>query len=106
MRSLLEAVDQNGGARIRESSLRDMGLEAARVRRYFLREFGMTFQAYCRARRLGQAFVSIRDGAPSTTLSSTPASIRTAASAPPSRACSANLPAKIENARLHPLSLD
>ena len=39
-----------------------MGLEAARVRRYFLREFGMTFQAYCRARRLGQAFVSIRDG--------------------------------------------
>ncbi len=41
-----------------------MGLEAARVRRYFLREFGMTFQAYCRARRLGQAFVSIRDGNP------------------------------------------
>jgi AraC family transcriptional regulator, regulatory protein of adaptative response / methylated-DNA-[protein]-cysteine methyltransferase len=63
VRSLLETVDQNGGARIRESSLRDMGLEAARVRRYFLREFGMTFQAYCRARRLGQAFVSIRDGA-------------------------------------------
>jgi AraC family transcriptional regulator of adaptative response/methylated-DNA-[protein]-cysteine methyltransferase len=64
VRSLLETVDQNGGARIRESSLREMGLEAARVRRYFLREFGMTFQAYCRARRLGQAFVSIRDGAP------------------------------------------
>jgi AraC family transcriptional regulator of adaptative response/methylated-DNA-[protein]-cysteine methyltransferase len=64
VRGLLEAVDQNGGARIRESSLREMGLEAARVRRYFLREFGMTFQAYCRARRLGQAFVSIRDGAP------------------------------------------
>ncbi|MDP8990675.1 MAG: methylated-DNA--[protein]-cysteine S-methyltransferase [Acidobacteriota bacterium] len=62
VRSLLAAVDQSGGARIRESSLRDMGLEAARVRRYFLREFGMTFQAYCRARRLGQAFVSIRDG--------------------------------------------
>jgi AraC family transcriptional regulator, regulatory protein of adaptative response / methylated-DNA-[protein]-cysteine methyltransferase len=62
VRNLLAAVDQNGGARIRESSLRDMGLEAARVRRYFLREFGMTFQAYCRARRLGQAFVSIRDG--------------------------------------------
>ena len=62
VRTLLATVDEKGGARIRESSLRDMGLEAARVRRYFLREFGMTFQAYCRARRLGQAFVSIRDG--------------------------------------------
>jgi AraC family transcriptional regulator of adaptative response/methylated-DNA-[protein]-cysteine methyltransferase len=62
VRSLLAAVDENGRARIREASLRDMGLEAARVRRYFLREFGMTFQAYCRARRLGQAFVSIREG--------------------------------------------
>src|SRR5665213_264626 len=64
VRSLLETVDQNGGARIRESSLRDMGLDAARVRRYFLREFGMTFQAYYRARRLGQAFENIRNGAP------------------------------------------
>jgi AraC family transcriptional regulator of adaptative response/methylated-DNA-[protein]-cysteine methyltransferase len=64
VRSLLGTVDQNGGARIRESGLREMGLEAARVRRYFLREYGMTFQAYCRARRLGQAFVSIRSGAP------------------------------------------
>ncbi len=64
VRSLLGTVDQSGGARIRESGLREMGLEAARVRRYFLREYGMTFQAYCRARRLGQAFVSIRGGAP------------------------------------------
>jgi AraC family transcriptional regulator, regulatory protein of adaptative response / methylated-DNA-[protein]-cysteine methyltransferase len=64
VRSLLGIVDQNGGARIPESGLREMGLEAARVRRYFLREYGMTFQAYCRARRLGQAFERIRNGAP------------------------------------------
>src|ERR1019366_10321507 len=64
VRSLLEAVDQNDGARISESGLREMGLEAARVRRYFLREFGMTFQAYCRARRLGQAFERIGNGGP------------------------------------------
>src|SRR5580692_8908840 len=63
VRGLLRKVDENGGARIKEADLREMGLEAARVRRFFLREFGMTFQAYCRARRLGQAFVSIRDGA-------------------------------------------
>ena len=64
VRSLLGTVDENGAARIRESGLREMGLEAARVRRYFLREYGMTFQAYCRARRLGRAFERIRNGAP------------------------------------------
>ena len=62
VRELLRAVDEKGGARIKESELRTMGLEAARVRRFFLKEYGMTFQAYCRARRLGQAFVAIRDG--------------------------------------------
>jgi AraC family transcriptional regulator of adaptative response/methylated-DNA-[protein]-cysteine methyltransferase len=60
---LLAEVEQRGGERIREASLREMGLEPARVRRYFLREYGMTFQAYCRARRLGQAFEHIRKGA-------------------------------------------
>lgn len=60
---LLSAVDQSAGARITESALRDMGLEASKVRRYFQREYGMTFQAYCRARRLGQAFERIRGGA-------------------------------------------
>ena len=62
VRGLLRTVDERGGARIKESELREMGLEVARVRRFFLREYGMTFQAYCRARRLGQAFVSIRQG--------------------------------------------
>ena len=64
VRSLLETVDRNGGVRIKEAQLQELGLDAGRVRRHFLREFGMTFQAYCRARRLGQAFERIRDGAP------------------------------------------
>jgi AraC family transcriptional regulator of adaptative response/methylated-DNA-[protein]-cysteine methyltransferase len=62
VRGLLHEVDENGAARITASGLRERGLEAARVRRYFLREYGMTFQAYCRARRLSQAFESIRKG--------------------------------------------
>jgi len=60
---LLAAVEQRGGERITEVSLSAMGLEASKVRRYFQREYGMTFQAYCRARRLGQAFEHIRNGA-------------------------------------------
>jgi AraC family transcriptional regulator of adaptative response/methylated-DNA-[protein]-cysteine methyltransferase len=39
-----------------------MGLDPGRVRRQFLHDYGMTFQAYSRARRLGKAFESIRGG--------------------------------------------
>ena len=62
VRSLLEAVESGSAPRLTESSLRQRGLEPARVRRYFLREYGMTFQAYCRARRLGRSFEAIREG--------------------------------------------
>jgi AraC family transcriptional regulator of adaptative response/methylated-DNA-[protein]-cysteine methyltransferase len=62
VRPLLRAIEEQG-ARVRESDLRGMGLDAARVRRFFQQEYGMTFQAYCRARRLGKAFDSIRNGA-------------------------------------------
>jgi AraC family transcriptional regulator of adaptative response/methylated-DNA-[protein]-cysteine methyltransferase len=62
VRELLRAADQNSGTRITAAHLREMGLEAARVRRHFQREYGMTFQAYCRARRLGRAFEHIRNG--------------------------------------------
>ena len=33
-----------------------------RARRYFQKHYGMTFQAYCRARRLGDAFRQIKGG--------------------------------------------
>ncbi len=62
VRNLLEAADAGPSTRITESALRERGLEPARVRRYFLRNFGMTFQAYCRARRLGRSFEAIKVG--------------------------------------------
>ena len=61
VRTLLQAAE-DGTVRLSESALRERGLEPARVRRYFLQEYGMTFQAYCRARRLGRAFEAIREG--------------------------------------------
>jgi AraC family transcriptional regulator of adaptative response/methylated-DNA-[protein]-cysteine methyltransferase len=61
-RQLIRDVDANPASRITEEELRRRGLEPARVRRYFMREYGMTFQAYCRARRLGSAFERLRDG--------------------------------------------
>lgn len=59
---LIAAVEAHPNARISEADLRDMGLEPARVRRHFERSFGLTFQAYCRARRLCKGFEVIRKG--------------------------------------------
>jgi AraC family transcriptional regulator of adaptative response/methylated-DNA-[protein]-cysteine methyltransferase len=60
---LLEDVERDPPARITESDLKARGVDPATVRRYFLREYGMTFQAYTRSRRLAGAFQQIREGA-------------------------------------------
>ncbi len=60
--SLIARVDENPGERIPDAEIRAMGIEPARVRRYFQDRFGMTFQAYCRGRRLGSALSALRRG--------------------------------------------
>jgi AraC family transcriptional regulator of adaptative response/methylated-DNA-[protein]-cysteine methyltransferase len=60
--SLLADVERSPMARITEADLRARGIDPATVRRHFLRHYGMTFQAYSRARRLAGAFTSIRNG--------------------------------------------
>ncbi len=63
VKPLLEEIDRDPRRRFRDEDLKDLGLEPARVRRYFQSTYGMTFQAYMRARRLGEAFTDIREGA-------------------------------------------
>jgi AraC family transcriptional regulator of adaptative response/methylated-DNA-[protein]-cysteine methyltransferase len=63
VRRLLERIDASPAARIRTADLRSIGIDPARARRYFVSHYGMTFQAYCRARRLGDAFRLIKEGA-------------------------------------------
>lgn len=60
--ALMARIDAEPAARIREADLRTMGLDPARVRRYFATRYGLTFQAYCRARRLSHALESIKQG--------------------------------------------
>lgn len=60
--SLLAGVEADPEVRLRDADLRKMGVEPARARRFFVKTYGMTFQAYCRGRRLGRAFEGIRDG--------------------------------------------
>ena len=57
-------IEARPKARIAEKDLRAMGLDPDRVRRYFAARYGLTFQAYCRARRLASAFEQIREGQP------------------------------------------
>jgi len=59
---LLQAVDQEPNRRFRDADLRAFDVDPARVRRFFLDRYGMTFHAYCRGRRLAGAIKQLRDG--------------------------------------------
>lgn len=59
---LLARVDEDPSRRWKDADLRAADLDPARVRRWFLRNHGLTFQAYQRARRLGLALSHIRQG--------------------------------------------
>lgn len=59
---LLREVDADPSRRYPDSHIRSKGIDPARVRRLFLKTYGMTFQAYCRGRRLGKSLEQIRRG--------------------------------------------
>lgn len=59
---LLARIENDSNVRISEQDLRRLGLDPATVRRFFLRSYGMTFQAFTRSRRLANAFHHIRSG--------------------------------------------
>jgi len=61
---LLARVDERPGHRFTDADLRSLDIAPTRVRSYFKQRYGMTFHAYCRARRLGEALNQIRRGAP------------------------------------------
>jgi AraC family transcriptional regulator, regulatory protein of adaptative response / methylated-DNA-[protein]-cysteine methyltransferase len=60
---ILAEIDADPTVRLTDRDLQSRGIDPARARRYFLKNHGMTFQAYCRGRRLGTALNQIRDGA-------------------------------------------
>ena len=59
---LLSEIERDPARRITDESLRGMQIDPARARRFFNKNYGMTFQAYCRGRRLGKALEKIRKG--------------------------------------------
>ncbi|MCX5801677.1 MAG: methylated-DNA--[protein]-cysteine S-methyltransferase [Candidatus Eisenbacteria bacterium] len=60
--SLLAEIERDPILRLRDGDLRERGIDPAAARRYFRKHYGMTFQDYSRARRLGRALLQIRQG--------------------------------------------
>ncbi len=60
VKQLQDEVERSG--RITEKQLRAMGIEPSTARRQFQRYYGMTFHAYQRGRRMGQALQTVRNG--------------------------------------------
>jgi len=63
-RRLMAEIEREPSSRITDGDLAARGVDPATVRRYFRRYYGMTFQAYARARRLVGALHRIREGKP------------------------------------------
>jgi len=60
---LVTEMAQSADLRLKDEDLRARGLDPVQVRRTFKRRFGMTFQAYQRACRLGTAMKALHGGA-------------------------------------------
>src|SRR5436189_3744707 len=60
---LLDDIRNHPDLKLRDQDLRVRGLDPVQVRRTFKRSFGMTFQAYQRACRLGTAMKALHGGA-------------------------------------------
>lgn len=64
VRALIEAVEERPDRRWTERDFRELGIHSSTARRQFQRRFGMTFVAYARSRRMGNALKWIRGGGP------------------------------------------
>jgi len=59
---LLSMVEADPDRRFRDAELAAEGIDPVAARRFWQRRYGMSFQAYSRARRLGRAFEALRRG--------------------------------------------
>lgn len=60
--SILKEVEANPDIKLKDHDLQKRGLNPNRVRRWFIKHHGMTFQAYQRAIRISYAFGTIKYG--------------------------------------------
>ncbi len=64
--SAIEMVKKNPKEKVSDDILRQSGLNPYAIRRWFKKNYGMTFQAYQRMYRINNAFKELKDGTSST----------------------------------------
>jgi AraC family transcriptional regulator of adaptative response/methylated-DNA-[protein]-cysteine methyltransferase len=62
LKPVLDRTAGEAAVRLSDGELREMGVDPNRVRRWFKKHHGMTFQTYLRTRRLSEAFGRIKYG--------------------------------------------
>lgn len=62
VRRLCELVERSPSRKISDGQLQEIGIDPSTARRQFRRYYGLTFQAYCRMRRIGSALHELRHG--------------------------------------------
>jgi len=67
LQPLMIEIAQNPGIKLKDYELRNRGIDPARIRRWFKKHYGITFQAYLRSLRINQAFGTIKHGEKVTT---------------------------------------
>lgn len=62
LRPLLDEISESPLVKLKDSHLRERGLDPSRVRYWFKKQHGMTFHGYLRMLKIGQAFGRIKHG--------------------------------------------
>ncbi|WP_066835212.1 bifunctional transcriptional activator/DNA repair enzyme AdaA [Rufibacter ruber] len=62
IQEILQEISQNPSRKFKDWNLLQKGVEPSKIRRWFLRNHGMTFQAYQRMFRINSAFKKIQGG--------------------------------------------
>jgi AraC family transcriptional regulator of adaptative response/methylated-DNA-[protein]-cysteine methyltransferase len=66
IRDLLKEISDNPGSKIKDADLVNRGIDPYTIRRWFLKNHGITFQSYQRMFRINTAFKKIQEGEPVT----------------------------------------
>lgn len=64
IRSIIDELNSDPSIKLKDWDLTQRGIEPSKIRRWFLKNHGITFQAYQRVYRINSAFKQIQDGAP------------------------------------------
>ncbi len=62
LKDLMQEIEQNKIAKFKDADLRERNIDPARIRRWFKKHHGMTFQSYLRLMRVNKAFGQIKYG--------------------------------------------